>query len=1016
MPDKQVPIMPGMNENIDARHLPIGTPRLIQNMRVRNGARFEKRPGTVEIGEGSATGFAAAGRAGWVAEHRGLATVGVEEVSTRRGLASYTLSNNDQLWSRLGRHGVVVPERRTTISTDLNGLSGTGHTCAVVGGTVYVAFGDINPATTVTLLAVDPDGTVLRKTVLATSRFPRLIYADGVLYLVSQLTSGGGTTVEARTVTLSTLALSAAVTIGTLGSSGYRYDAAPVEGGSTWVLAYPTSAVNLRVVRVSGTSVVATADIVTVAAATFIGAAAYEGEYTCVAYADGTTVEASVLLTSTLVGSNYTVRAAAGSEVYAAQCGVARTAANTFAVVMSGTDTVATPSLDSKFIAHCLIDNAGALTGPYKVFHFAPASKPFTYGAAGERQVLIVAHNYNDATSPPAWWGAQARHYILELQPTAATGGGVNVAAISYEHLAFSTATLPEVAEIESGRKAALMPWSDANFDGVDLAIFRCNTAAQSMAWTGRQVVSAGCALHISGGCLYDVPEADIDGTHYAPENGFPHDPEVAVVASAGGSLTSGQEYTVVAVYRWLDAAGRVHRSAPSAPVTVTPSAGDLSITARIATCGGTGRTAWTARGGGPRVELYVAWSGGPFYLVDDAGAAASALSTTIIHSDADTAVTDNTVLYTDLGVLPNQPPSGARLVCASPSRMFTVGWKESVVEFSKLFITTAPWEFCDDDAFRIFLPEAITAIAYMDGTLVIFSQRSIYAVSGDGPDDTGAGGFSEPRRLSATVGSEGPHVVETSQGLMYKAAGTIWLLPRGFGAPVPVGDDIQETLAAYPFLRSAVLCANADDDCTHFVLADADTIGATTVVAVWDNRLSAWSLDDIDGDVGAAGSVDGAFTWLIPAWADSGDKPARYFDADSSPRCDLDSEGAATWIQSRIGFGDWRPAGPLGWCRFNKLQIHGERAGSFTLNLSVTVNAGSADAQTVYTKTSPFTSGGQFCREHRPHPEQGNSWRFDIYDSQPAATQTAGIVIHSLAFEAEEDPGLMRLAEEECF
>jgi hypothetical protein len=944
MADKQVPIMPGMNENIDARHLPIGTPRLIQNMRVRQGARFEKRPGTTGFNEGFSTDFPSAGSAGWVSEHRGMAAAGVERVDTRRGRFSYVHTGSDPFWSPLGRHGVVVPERRTSIATDLNGLSGAGHTTAVVDGILYVAFGDINPATTVTLLAVHPDGTVLRKTTLATSRFPRLVYTGGVLYLVSQLTTGAATTIEARTVTTSTLALSGATTVGTLGSSGYRFDTAPVEGGSTWVMVYPTSAINLRVVRISGTTVSVTANVVTAAAAGLVGIAAYEGEYTCAAYSDGTTIEASVLLTSTLVGSNYTVRAAAGSEVYTTQCGVVRTAVNTFAIVMSGTDTVATPTLDSKFIAHCLIDNAGTLTGPYTAYHFAPASKPFTYGAAGERQVLIVAHNYNDTTSPPEWWGAQACHYILELQPTAATGGGVNVAAISYEHLAHSTSTLPEVSALSSGRKAALMPWADANFAGVDLAVFRCATAAESVAWSGRQVVSAGGALHISGGCLYDVPEADLENTHYVPENGFPHDPEVAVVASAGGSLTSGQEYTVVAVYRWLDAAGRVHRSAPSTPVTVTPSAGDLSITARIARCGGTGRAAWTARGGGPRVELYVSWSGGPF---------------------------------------------------------------------SKLFITTAPWEFCDDDAFRIFLPEPITALAYMDGTLVIFSALSIYVVSGDGPDDQGAGAFSEPRRLSATVGSEGPHVVETPQGLMYKAAGTIWLLPRGFGAPVPVGDDIQATLATYPYLRAAIMCANADDDCAHFVLATSDLPAAETVVAVWDNRLSAWSRDDIAGEIAAAGSVDGVFTWLLPSWSSAVHYPARYLDTASFS--DMSATGTEGWIESRIGFGDWRPAGPLGWCRFNKLLIHGECADGFTLKLDVTVNAGSADAQAVYTKTSPFATAGQFYREHRPHPEQGNSWRFDIYDAT-ASGNTAGLVIHSVAFEAEEDPGLMRLAESECF
>jgi hypothetical protein len=1014
MADKQVPIMPGMNENIDARHLPIGTPRLIQNMRVRQGARFEKRPGTVELGEGSATGFPTTGSALFLTEHNGLVVAGLQNDEDRY---MYTLSDSEQYWTSMGRHGSVVPERRFSISL-ADGTTGREHTCAAVDGTLYVAFTDTVSGATTTILAVDPGGTVLRRTTLATAAQPRLVRdGDGdALYLVYRLTTGAGTTLEVRTVTPSTLALSAATALPTtVRAAGSAYDVATVSGVARWAIAYEETANVIRVRSMLGTTSTVDATIATTTNANRIGIASVGGGYTCVAYYDGTTaVEAFVCLTSTLVGSIHAVDTLSGNESGQQQIGVVATDTDTFALVFGGTDDVASPTIDTGFIKHCVVTTIGVV-GVYKIYHYQAASKPFVYGAAGERQVLIWAHNRNDTSG--GQWEAQACHFVLSLERTAATGGGANLCAVSYEHIASYGSSvafkshLPEVADFGDGRLATVLQWDDpSDYQGLDVAVFRNALPAESTADAARQVISTGGSLLVSGGCLYEVTDSAHADTHFIVENGFPYAPEIAVQVAAGGSLVASQLYTFVACYRWRDAAGKLHRSAPSEPVDVTPSGGNLSALVRIATLSGTGRLGGVAEV--PVAELYVKTLGGPYQYATNVDVTPSAISTTYT---ATAYPSSGFAVYTDAGTLANWTPSGARLVCEGGNRVFTVGWKERAVEFSKLFIPTAPWEFCDDDNFRIFVPEPVTALAYMDGTLVIFSERSIYAVSGDGPNDQNVGAFSEPRGLPATTGSEGPHVVETPQGLLYKAAGTIWLLPRGFGAPVPVGDDIQETLATYPYLRAVVLCANADDDCTHFVLATSDLPGAATVVAVWDNRLNAWSRDIINGDIGAAGSVDGAFTWLLPTWTASSAKPARYFDADAATRQDLSAAGAGTWIESRIGFGDWRPTGPLGWCRLYKLLIHGERAATCDMKLDVTVNAGSADAQVVYTKTSSFTSGGQFYREHRPHPEQGNSWRFDIYDAENSG-KTAGLVLHSLAFEAEEDPGLMRLAESECF
>lgn len=999
-----IQIRPGMSEAIDARLLPmapVAVPRLLQNVRVRQQGRIEKRPGTVELGEGDATGLPVEGSALFLTEHNGLVVAGLQNDEDR---FMYTLSDNEQFWTSMGRHGPVVPERRFGISLD-DSTTGREHTCVAVNGTLYVAYTDTSTGATTTLLAIDPGGTVLRRTTLATAAQPRLVYAGGVLYLIYRLTSGAGTTLDVRTVTLTTLALSAAVALpSTVRAAGSSYDVAPVDGGSTWAIAYEETALLLRIRIMSGTTSSVTTTVATTTSASRIGIASVSGGYTCVAYYDGTTdVEAYLGLTSTLAGANHAVDTLSGSESRHHQVGVVATDSDAFALVFGGSDTVATPTLNTCFIKHCVVSTIGVV-GVYKIYHYQPASKPFVYGDAGERQVLIWAHNRNDTSV--GQWSTQACHFVLSLERTSATGGGANLAAVSYEHIAaYGSSTtfkthLPEVADFGSGRRATVLQWDDpSDYKGLDVAVFRCAQPSESVSDATRQAMSTGGSLLVPGGCLYEVTDSAHANTHFIVENGFPYAPEVAAVAVAGGSLVASQLYTFVACYRWRDAAGKLHRSAPSAPVTATPSGADLSVTLRISTLSGTGRLGGIADA--PVAEVYVKTLGGPFQYTSNVDVSPSAISTTYTVTSYPSS---GFALYTDSNILENWTPSGARLVCEGGNRVFTVGWKERAVEFSKLFIPTAPWEFCDSDTFRIFVPEPITALGYMDGTLCIFSATGVYVVAGDGPDDQGNGAFSEPRRLSATVGSEGPHVVETAQGLMYKGAGTVWLLPRGFGAPVPVGDDIQTTLATYPYLRAAVLCANADDDCAHFVLATSDLPAAETIVAVWDNRLSGWFLDDVAGEIGAAGSAGGVFTWMLPAWTSASDAPVRYFDASAATRQDLSATGVASWIESRIGFGDMRPFGSIGWGLLKRLVILGERVDSCNLKLGVSVDGGATT-----TRTHPLSSGSQFYAEHGLENIKGCAFRFDLYDSELSGF-TAGIAWHALAIAAEPMEGPKKL------
>lgn len=989
-------IRPGMSEAIEPRLLPIAdgvaTPRLLQNLRFRQLQRAEKRPGTLSLGT---TGLPTAGSGLWSAEWNGLAAACVEDTLDNQIARTLYVRDASAQWNYCGRTGFVVPERRVGVAMDDSIVAGSGYrglTCVAINGVVYVAWAESGGV--VHLTAMDPGGVILRDVTLGTAASPRLIYANSVLYLVTV----NGTSLEIRTVTLATLALSGATTIAAA-VNGNGYDAAPMEGAATWLLAYPENATTIRVRVMSGTSSSANTTITTTSQGQFVSVCGTNGSKVMVAYVDGNDAEVSSFSDTLTGAANTLVRTAAGSEVWTCQSGIVRTGSNEWHVVFGGTDQSASPALQVWMLYHARLSGAPAVTeGPYRGFRFLPCSKPFVTGAAGSRRVSVVCHD-----AETAGLTFQSSHVILDLETQGALGGGQQLSAISYEHQPwFSAATEahnPEVASLGASQYLCPLHWyepagtaGNTGLGGLDALVFRAATTSEGLTWTHRATQEVSGALCVSGGALYEACSAQFTGFHYACENGFANDPITQVGVAAGGALTSGRLYSYKVTYAWVDPlGGRIHRSAPSVPDTVTPSGGNLTATVRVAGIGCSGR--FGTNSSKVIAEVYRSWNGGPYYFCGSTTAVlAGTLSVTYTDSASDATVEANRRLYTD-GVLQNDPPSGARLLCVGGGRVWAVGWRERVPQFSKLMIPTAPVEFCDHDTFRVFgIDEPLTAIGYMDGVFVAWSERSIFIVTGDGPNDQGVGTFSEPRRIPCTVGADSPHVAEVAQGLMYKGAGTIWLLPRGFGPPQPVGDEIQETLAAFPYLRSAARCSNADDDCTHFVLAASDSQAADTRVAVWDNRLGTWSLDDIAGEVACAGSVDGKFTWLLPTWDAAADVPARQLSASSLE--DLAANNAtSTWIESRVAFGDWRLFGPTGLGVVASVALHGESLADSDINLTVEV-----DHAAPYTVTWQQTTEEPFYLEHKLRKRKSTVLRLALFDSEHAGSgKTLGAVFHTL-------------------
>ena len=1004
---QDVLIKPGMDEKIDPRMLPMGTPRLLQNIRTRRAARFEKRPGTEAL---SSSRLPHTGKAAWMADWNGTAVAGINEtVSTGQedtGIWSY----NGTHWGYLGRHGACVPHRRFGIAGRSDAEMYRCESVIAVNGLLYCVYVDESGTDVIYLQERTPEGVATRALKL-NGTSPRIVWTGANFYLIDNESA----TVKVRGLNMADFTLGAATSLpSAAAASTTPIDVANLEGSTDWLICYALSSTELGVRRMTGTTASASVSVATAAEATLYTVAGHSTHGIVVAYVD--TDALAVVYTAALGGASSETLDNSGLS-YLGQLVMVRVDTDKYVVLIGGQTTSASaPNLTTSrtVVVTLTTSGGGSVAAVSTVLHFYPSAKPMRVGADGDAAVYCWCQN-----GFGTWETAQqARHILVDFEY--ATGGfGAQLAGVAYEHQSQSESGQNHhgaVADLGDGRFAVLLRWQDPGESGVDCAVFSLALPATAVSQAHRSAATSGGALYLSGGALSDVGDAVIvqpnplDAACLVPENGFAHAPLISGVGATGGSFTVGQAYQWQAVYRQIDCLGRVHRSAAgSIPTGIVATGTYLKANLYVTAVGVSNR--FRNPGESPVIEAYRSWNGGPYYFVAESASTFGVSTVTISDTVADATAEANPVLYTDLGIVPTEPPSGARLMVQGGQRLFVVGWRANVVQFSKLYVASAPWEFVDDDSFRIEVPQEITALGWMDGVVVIFTATRIYVVTGDGPNDQGVGLFSDPRTLPATIGADSPHIVETNDGLMYKGAGTIWLLPRGFGPPIPVGDAIQETLGRFPYLRAAFLAANNHDDCAHFTLASSDTPSASGYVAVYDNRFGSWSLDDIEGEVGAAAAVDGEFTWMLPQWSATTHRPVRQFDVSQFQ--DYSAVGASTFVEQRVEFGDWRPHGVLGQGRLSRIGLLGEYGGSgFApyLNAVVTVDG---VAEPVRQFTVSGAAGAGFTREIVPTKPAGTAYQLTLYDSQ-ASGFAPSYALNALGIETDIEPGLRRPGEGE--
>lgn len=303
-----------------------------------------------------------------------------------------------------------------------------------------------------------------------------------------------------------------------------------------------------------------------------------------------------------------------------------------------------------------------------------------------------------------------------------------------------------------------------------------------------------GDCLYAPGGILMEY-----DGTSFV-ESGFlryatPSSWSITA-SNAGGGLTAAKQYFVVVIPEWLNARGGRHLGTHGGSKSVTLGGADNRIVVVIETVSVTLKR-------GSRDDfvwgIYITEDATPsadsvFYRVGavDNNPSADNVTFNITFTDADIELQEQ--LYLGTGELDNVAPPGGYIVTSGNGRVAVAGGRTAghIITVSKTGTDGRALEF--SDALTIVVPEdggPITAMEWLNETLVVFKEERIYLVRGDGPNNLGQGVFAEPELRTTDCGAITQQgVVATPMGVMFQAKRGIMLLSGDqsvtyIGAPV---------------------------------------------------------------------------------------------------------------------------------------------------------------------------------------------------------------------------------------
>jgi len=475
---------------------------------------------------------------------------------------------------------------------------------------------------------------------------------------------------------------------------------------------------------------------------------------------------------------------------------------------------------------------------------------------------------------------------------------------------------------------------------GVNLATITINSTTQYSS-------EIAGALHLTGGQLweYDGAKPVEHGFHVYPEN-LTATWEItggSMAAQPSGWVSGIPSYFYQICYEWTDAAGNLHRSAPSIPLPVvtTGSSNTNQVLLGVPALRLTDKT-----GDNPvRIVVY-RWSVAQQVYYQVTSVANPIINNPnvdyIVFADglSDAEILGNAILYTTGGVVENTAAPASNASALFKNRLVLVDAENpNLLWYSKQVIEAVPVEM--SDLLTIYVAPTsgaqgstgpITALSAMDDKLIIFKKDAIYYITGNGPDNTGANNdFSDPIYITSAVGCANPNsIVLMPNGLMFQSDKGIWILGRDLqtsyiGAPVEVYNS-QTIMAA-----TAIPATNQ----VRFILESNTTL-------IFDYFYSQWGTFSNTRGI-AATLWKGAHTYLSALGQIFQETPGTYVDGSTPVLVSF----TTSWLNV---------AGVRGYERFYYMLMLGTYFTPFKLNINLAYDYQVGQSQSILVSPDNYT------------------------------------------------------------
>jgi hypothetical protein len=506
----------------------------------------------------------------------------------------------------------------------------------------------------------------------------------------------------------------------------------------------------------------------------------------------------------------------------------------------------------------------------------------------------------------------------------------------------------------------------------------------------------------LSGGvpCTYD-------GTRVA-ECGFLQQPVISAVnstADPSGEIPPGT-YNYVACYEWVDAVGNIVKGEPSAvqQIQLSPGAYNYYVGMTISFDKLTYRQDAAHPTSSPiKLAIYRTTNNGtqffkiaslPLSNVFDNSAATVPSSlyvggTSITDNCTDAQIQDNEELYTDGNVQENVSPPSATVVCVHNSRFWLAGTPDDTIWYSKTFITLQGAQFGAFNFIDPFPGGPVTALASLDDYLVVFKQRSIYIIQGDGNDVTGTNAtlVLPPVRISAEIGCINPlSVVVVAGTCFFQGERGLYSLARGSYSVMFIGEDVQNYTQTPGSTITSAVHVPGENQVRFTWQPSTASNGKTLVYDLYRKCWTTFSYQTASGvnDSGAAGAmVNGTYCWAASAGSEWAESQSTWLD------------GGSWWVPMTIETA-WIPLGTIqGYQRIQRVQVLAQKITDVNLTISkiFDYDPSKVDTGTTLTKDtySRVTGTAPVQFEWGVVRQKSEAIKVNITDSAPTSPATVG-------------------------